>query len=154
MVWMVAAMPVLMSGSGMHMDVPAGGGAHGDHASMAGMAGMHGADGPAGMDVSGVGGPPIWARLITLVFVVLLVAAMAMWSARLFRPPVVPVSPSGVRSSVAVSDTATAVVTRPAPSGVARMTGPRLDAACHLLMSLGMAAALLAMGCGVSAPRF
>ncbi|WP_433294559.1 DUF5134 domain-containing protein [Pseudonocardia sp. CA-142604] len=148
MVWMVAAMPVLMSGSGMRMDMSAGGGAHADHASMAGMddmPGMHGANGPGGMDMSGMGGAPTWARVITYAFVVLLVAAMAMWSSRLFRPVVAQVSVSEVRSSVPASGTATAVLTRTASSGVAQLTGPRLDAACHLLMSLGMAAALLAM---------
>jgi hypothetical protein len=148
MVWMVAAMPVLMGGSGMSMSTSTGGGAHGDHASMAGMddmAGMSGANAHGGMGMSGVGGPPTWARVITLAFVVLLVAAMAMWSSRLFRPAAAQVSPSDVRPTGPTSGPTTAVVTRPAPSGVARMTGPRLDAACHLLMSLGMAAALLAM---------
>jgi Domain of unknown function (DUF5134) len=152
MVWMVAAMPVLMGGSGASMTMSAGGGTHGDHSSMAGMdgmdgmAGMSGAHGPgATAGTGGMTGPPVWALVVTVAFVALLVGAMALWSSRLIRPATphafrteaLPTGPAG--------DAATAVVARSAPPGVAILTEPRLNAGCHLLMSLGMAAALLAM---------
>lgn len=72
MVWMVAAMPVLMSGSGEVMKMSAGNGTHGDHGSMDGMAGMHSANGSTGM--AGMGamvGPPSWARMVSFALVVL-----------------------------------------------------------------------------------
>jgi hypothetical protein len=146
MVWMVAAMPVLMGGSGMGMDTSAGGGAHGDHSSMAGMDGMAGMSGSGG--TAGIGdmnGAPAWARVVTIAFVALLVGAMALWSSRLFRTADPEAPPSEVRSSQPAPGAVAAVATHPARSGVARLTGPRLDAGCHLLMSLGMAGALLAM---------
>ena len=147
MVWMVAAMPVLMGGSGTRMDTSAGGGSHGDHGSMTGtgMTGMDSANVAGGMDTGDMGGPPAWTRVITFVFVVLLVGAMALWSSRLFRPVTAQAFPPGEQSTGPVADTVAAVTTRPARSGVALATGPRRDAGCHLLMSLGMAGALLAM---------
>jgi len=59
---------------------------------------------------------PLWMRAVTVAVAVLLCAAAAAWTARAARP-VLP----------------------------ALRTGPRLDASCHVLMSLGMAAMLLAM---------
>jgi hypothetical protein len=152
MVWMVAAMPVLMGGSGGSMTMSAGGGTHGDHGSMAGMdgmagmTGMSGAPGPGGMaDTGGMASPPVWALVVTVAFVALLVGAMALWSSRLIRPATPHASRTEALPTGPVGAAATAVAARPAPSGIALMTGPRLDAGCHLLMSLGMAAALLAM---------
>jgi hypothetical protein len=148
MVWMVAAMPVLMSGVGM-ASMSAGGGAHGDHGSMAGMegmAGMSGANGPGGLAAGGpMSGTPAWAVVVTLALIVLLVGAMALWSSRLFQPAKPHASAREERSTAPGADSAAAVATRHAPSGVALLTGPRRDAGCHLLMSLGMAGALLAM---------
>jgi hypothetical protein len=150
MVWMVAAMPVLMSGSGEVVSISAGKETHGDHGSMAGMdgmAGMHGTNGSTGMaDMGAMAGPPSWARMVSFALVVLLVGAMALWASRLFRPAIPHPAPSEVEApDPALPSAGTAVAVRPATPGLSQLTGPRLDAGCHLLMSVGMAGALLAM---------
>jgi hypothetical protein len=150
MVWMVAAMPVLMSGSGEVMNMAAPNDTHGDHGSMAGMdgmAGMHATNGSTGMaGMSAMVGAPSWARMVSVALVVLLVGAMALWASRLFRPAILHPAPSEVQApDPAVPSAGAAVAVRPTTSGLTRLTGPRLDAGCHLLMNLGMAGALLAM---------
>jgi Domain of unknown function (DUF5134) len=149
MVWMVAAMPVLMSGSGDVMNMSAPNDTHGDHGSMAGMdgmAGMHATNGSTGMPgMSAMVGPPSWVRMVSYALLVLLVGAMALWASRLFRPAILRPTPSEVQApDSAVPSAGAAVAVRPRASGLTQLT-PRLDAGCHLLMSLGMAGALLAM---------
>jgi hypothetical protein len=79
-----------------------------------------------------VGPAPAWMHLVTVAFVVLLCAAALTWAAAaLRRAPVLAAAgalPAGP----------------PAPPLLLR-SGTRLDAACHVLMSLGMAGMFLAM---------
>jgi uncharacterized protein DUF5134 len=122
MVWMVAVMPALM---GMGGAAPASA-AH-DHD---GHGGTGGTGEMARMTTSMA--PPLWIQVVTVGFVVLLGAAALAWATAAVRPArvPVPVAPAGPP------------VPRPAP---ARPSGIRLDAGCHLLMSLGMAGMLMAM---------
>lgn len=110
MVWMVAAMPVLMaSGDG-------GGGHH-----------------------HGGGATPFRVGAVTFVLVVVSLASAAFWLVRVVRPV-----PDGGCSPAALPDGGSgsvAVAARP----VVAVVGSRLDAGCHLLMSLGMAGMLLVM---------
>ena len=78
--------------------------------------------------------PPLWVQVVTVGFVVLLGVAAGAWVLRAVRPAPVPVL-------AATASTPESAV-RPGP---ARLTGPRVDAGCHVLMSLGMAGMLLAM---------
>jgi hypothetical protein len=127
MVWMVAAMPQLMGVAGA--TDPAGG-AHAHHGG-----GAAAAPTPHAVAVE----TPPWVLAVTGVFVVLLTAAAAMWARRAVRPRARPDTAGGSPPGGA------AIATRAVPTGLARLTGPRTDACCHLLMSIGMGAMLLAM---------
>ena len=133
MVWMVAAMPQLMG-------MPEMGSMAGGHAG-------HHADGaaPAMEPAAAMGAPaPTWMVVTSWVFIVLLAAAGLVWVARAVRP--LPIEPdaepaeSGGRAGGAV-----AVAVRPSPTRLVHLAGPRADAWCHVLMSVGMAAMLVAM---------
>jgi hypothetical protein len=150
MVWMVAAMPVLMGGAGTSAD----GGDHAGHGSMAGMAGMAGPAGATGPGTAA--GPPEWAGTVSVGLAVILAGAAAIWAARLFG--VAAVGPAadgtsadgepsgrGANAAPAAGGRGVAVAARVAPPGLVPMPGPRFGAGCHLLMSLGMAGMLLAM---------
>lgn len=127
MVFMVAAMPQIM---GTEMSSTAGSDSH--HGGMAGMPGMDAATGAG----AAAAATPVWATAVTWVFVVLLLAAAALWVVHVVRPDA-----AGHDEPPSAAGATTAVDTR-VPSVT---TGLRLDAGCHLLMSLGMAGMLLAM---------
>ncbi|MFR9805468.1 DUF5134 domain-containing protein [Pseudonocardia sp. RS010] len=157
MVWMVAAMPQIM---GMTTAVgPAGHAGHGSAAPNTG-----GADGPMS------GATPLWVTIVTWTFVVLLGAAAVLWATRAVRAgspgratqrsgvAVVPseptarsescvplAPPSSVPEGSGPVPAEQAVAGPPLRTGSTRLTSPRVDAGCHLLMSLGMAGMLLAM---------
>ena len=130
MVWMVAAMPQLMGTTGSA--TAAAGGAHAHH---------HGGGTAEALTPHAVASAtPPWVLAVNEAFVVLLAAAAVWWSRRAARPR------TGVDACAGSAPGAGAVVaTRAVPTGVARLTGPRTDACCHLLMSIGMGAMLLAM---------
>jgi hypothetical protein len=136
MVFMVAAMPQIM-GADMSAHGGSGGSHHGGDDGMAGMAGMPGMGGTGGADGTVSTATPLWATAATWLFVVLLFAAAFLWVVHVARP-----AAAGHDAAVPASDGgAVAVGTRvPSPT-----TGFRLDAGCHLLMSVGMAGMLLAM---------
>ncbi|MHA6627175.1 DUF5134 domain-containing protein [Pseudonocardia sichuanensis] len=125
MVWMVAAMPQLM---GMTGAPAAGGGAHAHH---------HGGGTAEALAPHAVAvATPPWVLAVNGVFVALLAAAAVLWGRRAVRP--------GTAIGIAAGGSGAVVATRADP-GLARLTGPRADACCHLLMSIGMGAMLLAM---------
>jgi hypothetical protein len=153
MVWMVAAMPLLMAGS---VAGPSGG------MQMDGMT-MGGAD--TGLDARPVTATPGWAIALTWVFIAGLVLGAGFWLRRaLPAPSGTPVAatsataasaaPTSAATTVAATSTAvastavtsTTVASHTAPANplLAALT-PRADAVCHLAMSLGMAAMFLAM---------
>jgi hypothetical protein len=117
MVWMVAAMPRLMG-----MSAAPASHEHDGHGTAAGMAGMS--------DMAISSPAPLWMRVVTVAFVVLLGAAAVAWAATAFRPEPVPVPVASAGHPAAVG--------RPA-------LRPSFDASSHVLMSLGMAGMLLAM---------
>jgi hypothetical protein len=131
MVWMVAAMPQLMGTTGS--TTAAGGGAHAHH--------HHGGGSAEALTPHAVAAAtPPWVLAVNGAFVVLLAAAAVMWSHRAMRPR------TGVDGcAVPVPDAGAVLATRAVPTGFARLTGPRTDACCHLLMSIGMGAMLIAM---------
>jgi hypothetical protein len=158
MVWMVAAMPLLMAGS---VAGPSGG------MQMDGMT-MGGAD--TGLDARPVTATPGWAIALTWVFIAGLVLGAGFWLRRALpapagtsaaatsatatsaaptvaAPTVAATSTAAVSTAVAstaVTSTTVASHTAPANPLLAALT-PRADAACHLAMSLGMAAMFLVM---------
>jgi len=119
MVWMVAAMPALM-GMGGAATAASGHEGHGATADVGEM---------TGMVMSGP--PPWWVHLVTVAFVMLLCVAALAWAIAAVRPARVPVP--------------AATAAAPSEPGPAAPRGIRLDAGCHLLMSLGMAGMFLAM---------
>jgi hypothetical protein len=163
MVWMVAAMPLLMAGS---VAGPSGG-MQMDGMTMGDMT-MGGTD--TGLDARPVTTTPGWAIALTWVFIAGLVLGAGFWLRRALPAPsgtpVAATSPSAASAaptsaaptvaaaSTAVASTAvtsttvtsTAVASHTAPANplLAALT-PRADAVCHVAMSLGMAAMFLAM---------
>jgi Domain of unknown function (DUF5134) len=168
MVWMVAAMPLLMAGS---VAGPSGG------MQMDGMT-MGGAD--TGLDARPVTATPGWAIALTWTFIAGLVLGAGFWLRRALPAPsgtpaaatsatatsAAPTSAATSTAAPTVAATSTAVAstlvastavtsttvtsttvashTAPANPLLAALT-PRADAVCHLAMSLGMAAMFLAM---------
>jgi hypothetical protein len=153
MVWMVAAMPLLMAGL---VASPSGG------MQMDGMT-MGGTD--TGLDARPVTATPGWAIALTWIFIAGLVLGAGFWLRRaLPAPSGTPVAatsatatsaaPTVAATTVAATSTAvastlvasTTVASHTAPANplLAALT-PRADAVCHLAMSLGMAAMFLAM---------
>jgi hypothetical protein len=132
MLWMVAAMPQLM---GMpEMGSMAGG--HAGHDAGATAAAAPGA---------AMGAPaPTWMVVTSWVFIVLLAAAGLMWVGRAVRP--LPIEPDAEPTDPGGrAEGAVAVAVRPRSTRLVHLVGPRADAWCHVLMSVGMAAMLLAM---------
>lgn len=123
MVWMVAAMPLLM---GMSADV-GGAAAGGQH---------HGGSSGDVVVTTDAGAmtaaAPLWAVVVSWAFVLLLVFAAVYWVPRTIRTP--------DREAVLVGAGGPA-----AGPGPAVHECSRLDAGCHVLMALGMAAMLVAM---------
>jgi hypothetical protein len=163
MVWMVAAMPLLMAGMAAG---PSGG------MQMDGMT-MGGAD--TGLDAPTVTATPGWAVALTWVFIAGLVAGAGFWLRRVLPVPsatsaaatsAAATSPASTSATPTVEATSTAATSTAATSTAVRSTAvtstavrstaapanrllaaltPRADAVCHLAMSLGMAAMFLAM---------
>ena len=129
MVWMVAAMPQLMGMVGA--PTASAGGAHAHHG---------GGTAEALAPHAVASETPPWVLAVNWVFVVLLAGAAALWGRRAVRPRTGTGAAAGSSPGGGV-----AVATGAVPTGLARLTGPRTDACCHLLMSLGMGAMLLAM---------
>lgn len=154
MVWMLAAMPLIMP-------VPVSGSASG-HGSHSG----HG-DAGAGMHAAVPTGPAGWAVVLTIGVSAALLATSAFWAARAVRGRTVvagaplpavatteaAAGPGGAGGSGAAR-TGTGAVLAPAASPAVPATaphpllGPRSDAGCHALMGLAMIAMLLAMVAG------
>ncbi|MEV1295297.1 DUF5134 domain-containing protein [Pseudonocardia sp. NPDC049635] len=153
MVWMLAAMPLIMPAP---VEAPAGGGGHTGHAG-------HGAGADEAAHVAGQAG---WAVGVTVVLCAALLAVAGFWTVRALAAddhghaadgdfPGTPLGPRGGAPTAATTSTATAGATgtataeRPAP-GAARppLFGPRTDAGCHALMSIGMVVMLAAMVAG------
>jgi hypothetical protein len=124
MVWMVAAMPQLMGMTG----AASAGGAHAHH---------HGGTAEALTPHAVAIETPPWVLAVNGVFVVVLAAAAVWWGRRAVR--------SRTRTGASTGPAPGGGVATRAVPGLARLTGPRTDACCHLLMSLGMGAMLLAM---------
>jgi uncharacterized protein DUF5134 len=142
MVWMVAAMPLIM---GMSMAAMAGGGSTG-HAGHGG----HGSNDQPGGAMPGTGElaapAPAWVVVVTVAFAVLLAASALFWAVRAWRGESEPVDPAPVGDPVdGGGATAVRTSTVDARTGLAALTGTRQDAGCHLLMSVGTAGMLLAM---------
>jgi len=166
MVWMVAAMPLLMAG----MSSGAGGGMVMDGHVMGGhvMGGDAGASGPVVTETPG------WALALTVLCCVGLLVGAGYWARQLrpargaratedlpavqlgnHRPAPHPENLPAVQFGNARQRggrTATATATPPATATAAPARGrvlaaltPRADAACHLAMSLGMVAMFLVM---------
>jgi hypothetical protein len=116
MTWMVAAMPLIMGSS---------------HAGSSG-GGHHGGSAPveSAEPVAPPAPAPGWVVVVTIAFVVLSVAAAAWWAARAVR--------AGDQGGHA--DAGGTVLTRTTVTRSAR-----LEAGCHVLMSLGMGGMLVAM---------
>ncbi len=127
MVWMVAAMPQIM---GTSMSGDGGGGHH------------HGGSGSGATMVPVV--TPGWVTGLTWAFAVVSLAAAAFWLLRVVRPVGRGCGPAPEGFPDAGSGPV-AVATRPAGTALRTAVGPRLDAGCHLLMSVGMAVMLLVM---------
>lgn len=161
MVWMVAAMPLLM-GHGARATGAAEAGGHAGHGAAAtdtaGMAGMDMSGGMAGTTAGGAPAPaPNWAIVVNTVLAVLLAVAAVRWALGAVRAgrarvlaaqdhgcddvdgPAAPASSAGA-GPVAVLAAPVDVVARRAA-----LTQAVLAASCHTVMSLGMAAMLLAM---------
>jgi hypothetical protein len=133
MVWMVAAMPQLMGMPEMGSTV----GGHGGHHAAA----------PAAVaaPAAAMGAPaPTWMLVASWVFIVALAAAGLVWAGRAVRP--LPIGPDAERADPGGrAQGAVAVAVRPSSTRLVHLVGPRVDAWCHVLMSVGMAAMLLAM---------
>lgn len=143
MVWMVAAMPVIMG-----MSMTASGGGSGGHAGHGGHGSGGGAAGGAMAGMSGMAtATPAWVVGVTVAFVALLAVGAVFWAVRAWRggdvslPEPVRVDDSGRGGTAVAVQPRTAV----ARSGLAALTGPWLDALSHVLMSAATAAMLLAM---------
>ncbi|HEY2192848.1 MAG TPA: hypothetical protein VGH76_11195 [Actinomycetospora sp.] len=78
-----------------------------------------------------------------MAFAVLVLAGAALWAARIARPDAAD-GCAGVPTEAGETAAAGSVALAVAPTRT-RSTSARLDACCHVLMSLGMAGMLLAM---------
>jgi hypothetical protein len=133
MVWMVGAMPLLM-GVPDPSDAESG---------MAGMPGM--GDSAIPMPSMEPNAPPAWAVSLTVLFALLLVLTAALWTRYALA------GPRRGESSAAGAEAVEPVGSRAGRHAAAlviaprRVTMTRLDAFCHALMGMGMAAVLAAM---------
>ncbi|WP_028936018.1 DUF5134 domain-containing protein [Pseudonocardia spinosispora] len=129
MVWMVAAMPLLMG--------PMTSGSSGGHA---GHAGHGGSDMGATMSMPAAPAPT-WALGVSWAVIVLLVVGAGFWARESLLAPVGAPAPEPVLVGGGTTD-----MSGPGrPHPVARALTPRTDAACHCLMSLAMALGFLPM---------
>ncbi|MBW0101353.1 DUF5134 domain-containing protein [Pseudonocardia sp. KRD291] len=150
MVWMLAAMPLIMP-----TPVVAGAGGHGGHSG-------HGGGDGAAMDMGAHAGPAAWAVVVTIGACAALLATSVFWTVRGLRgrtvvagAPLPEVTTTEAAAEPVPTGGGTAVATA-APAATAtvaalathRLLGPRSDAGCHALMGLGMIAMLLAMVAG------
>ncbi|MFG1638162.1 DUF5134 domain-containing protein [Pseudonocardia alni] len=169
MVWMLAAMPLIMASPA---EAAGGGGAHAHHG------------GGAAMDMSGTAraaGPAGWAIAVTVTLCAVLLAAAGYWGARALShdrdagDPLTPddasttdpaacdcadpaaapqtgsaqPAPAGTATTAGTAGAATALAERTgAPARTAGRLGARSDAACHAAMSVGMVVMLAAMVAG------
>jgi hypothetical protein len=173
MVWMLAAMPLIMASPA---EAAGGGGAHAHHG------------GGAAMDMSGTAraaGPAGWAIAVTVTLCAVLLAAAGYWGARALShdrdagDPLTPddastagaatdpaacdcadpaaapqarsaqPAPAGTATTAGTAGAATALAERAgAPARTAGRLGARSDAACHAAMSVGMVVMLAAMVAG------
>lgn len=134
MIWMVVAMPALM---GMSLSGSSGGG----HAGHAG----HASSGSG--EVAAVAPAATWIVVVNLVFVATQLLTGVLWARRVVAPtaptdPEESPPPSAWASATGGGVLTATPVRRPATSYVPAV---RLDAVCHTLMALGMAAMLVAM---------
>lgn len=140
MVWMLAAMPVIMPMA----VVPSG--ATGGHAGHAG----HGATPGAGHAMHG--GQAGWAVAVTVVLGAAVLAVSGYWAARALgrgRRPGDPLTPDdGAPVTATGAATGTAVATRADATAPPSRLGARSDAACHAAMGAGMVVMLAAMVAG------
>nr|WP_062400820.1 DUF5134 domain-containing protein [Pseudonocardia sp. AL041005-10] len=164
MVWMLAAMPLIMASPA---EAAGGGGAHAHH-------------GGDTMDMSGAAhaaGPAGWAVAVTVALCAVLLAAAGYWGARALRhdrDAGDPLTPDDASTAAEATDgaacdcadpTAAPQAAQPAPAEAAGATtalaervgtparpagrlGARSDAACHAAMSVGMVVMLAAMVAG------
>ncbi len=164
MVWMLAAMPLIMASPA---EAAGGGGAHAHH-------------GGDTMDMSGAAhaaGPAGWAVAVTVALCAVLRAAAGYWGARALshdRDAGDPLTPDDASTAAEATDgaacdctdpTAAPQAAQPAPAEAAGATtalaervgaparpagrlGARSDAACHAAMSVGMVVMLAAMVAG------
>ncbi|MEU6701682.1 DUF5134 domain-containing protein [Pseudonocardia sp. NPDC046786] len=159
MVWMLAAMPLIMPAP---VTAPAGGGGHTGHVG-------HDAGADHAAHAAGQAG---WAVGVTVALCAALLAVAGFWAVRALAAdghghaadedfPGVPLDPAGcdgdthtrtaagavaTRTATGAGTTSTAVAEHPAPRPPA--FGPRTDAGCHALMSIGMVLMLAAMVAG------
>lgn len=149
MVWMVALMPSLMHAAPATASGAAAAPAAGGH----GMHGMHGGDEMAAVPAATpmAAGSSVWVPATTVLAVVLVAAALA-WGVRAVQ------AASPAHRALATLDAAPAEQREPASAAVATLTPPTgtavapprpgpaaLTASCHGLMSVAMAAMLVAM---------
>lgn len=135
MVWMVAAMPLLMAG--MSADDATGGGHHDDMADMPGMSDA------SASSAAHAATTPGWATAVSLVLAAALAVFALSWAWRAARGDAHPAhTHDGNTVASIVGGGGVALAVR--PTRVLR-TGARLDSCCHLLMSLGMASMLFTM---------
>jgi hypothetical protein len=141
MVWMVPAMPEAM-------------GNHAGTAAVAAMPDMDMSHHTNRTAISGgvpdVTGMPAWARVVSIALVLLLVSGPVMWASRAFGNAEsprgeTPRNPRGTAAQLHPAPDSGAVASRVALAGHVRFSGSTVDAGCHMLMSLGMAAMLLTM---------
>jgi Domain of unknown function (DUF5134) len=136
MVWMVAAMPQI-TGSPVAEAAP-----HGS----ADMAGMAGTGGMAGLAAAAPTTPatPAWVVAVSVALAVLVLGGAALWATRIVRPVLPGCCAAG--GSTQAEEIASGGSVAVAVAAVrTRSTSARIDACCHVLMSLGMAGMLLAM---------
>ncbi|NMO91334.1 DUF5134 domain-containing protein [Actinomycetospora sp. TBRC 11914] len=128
MVWMVAAMPLIMPSA---PSAPVA-----THHEMAGMGAMP----MPGSEAAPAASTPTWVVAVTVAFAVLVLAGAALWASRIVRP----VGPGCCADGTPEIASGGSVAVAVAPART-RSTSGRLDACCHVLMSVGMAGTLLAM---------
>ena len=145
MIWMVAAMPLLMGGGGSGMAA-----AHDGHAAATDARAMGGMADPAATAAP----RPVWVLAFTIGVVVLLIGAAAGWVVAAVRSTAAR-QPLGAMAATSAdpeplttpsaATSAVRTANRVSGSRLDRRLDPRLDASCHALMSLGMAGMLVAM---------
>ncbi|MFP5070150.1 DUF5134 domain-containing protein [Pseudonocardia nantongensis] len=146
MVWMLAAMPLIMAAP----VTASGGGGHEGHG---------GHSGGAGAASTAHAGPAGWAVTVTVLLCVVLLVTAGFWAARALASgtrghefdedvPGVPLRGRGDDDPTGAAAAATTAVAERAAVGPVGRLGARTDAGCHALMSIGMVVMLAAMVAG------